>query len=103
MKLSLCFTKGKLIIALDEPTEAIRLFGREPEKRFSIQLTYVTKLFQLNYIWHFSRNPGIDFNVSSDKERERDIYIYKKERNCLYKQLDHKRSEVLPVLTQFTQ
>jgi len=26
-ELSLCFTKGKLIIALDEPTEAIRLFG----------------------------------------------------------------------------
>jgi hypothetical protein len=71
-KLSLCFTKGKLIIALDEPTEAIRLFGWQPEKKACNQSTYVTKLFQLNYTWHFSRNPGIDFNVSSDKERERE-------------------------------
>jgi hypothetical protein len=32
-KISLCFTKGTLIIALDEPTEARRLFGRRPEKK----------------------------------------------------------------------
>jgi hypothetical protein len=37
---------------------------RHKNRRSCGKLTYVTELFQLNYMWHVSRNPGIDSNVS---------------------------------------